>query len=302
MASTSVVESPKRDMARVGLAAAVRSKTLLLTWVAVIVGVVVGYLPAFGFWWSRWFEKDSYYSHGPFVPIGSGVVIWFSRAALSRVNLKPSAWGFALAVPAAALGWLAWMGASASVMGFTFPLFLLGAVIATLGVEAARRLAFPILFLYFAAAPPEYVLTVSSFKLQMLSTKMAAASLRLLGLQAHSMGAFIDVNGFTVAVGAACSGFRLLVSMFAIAVFLAYVRRGPWWGKAALVAFVAPLSVGINSMRIMALSLVGRVWGESALRAAHDWTGYALLLVTAGALLLFARIVGCGNYKKAPLQ
>jgi exosortase len=279
----------------------VHNRLMLVLCACAVAALAIAYKPTFIFWWSRWFEKESYYSHAPFVPLGSVFIIWFNRKTLARVEARPSALGFALMAPAAALGWFAWMGASASVLGFTLPVFLLGAVIATAGVAAARSLLFPIFFLYFAAVLPESVLTALSFKAQMLSVKLASVCLRLIGVGAVSRGAFVELPGITVDVAGACSGFRLVVSMLAIAAFFAYIRRGAIWGKVAMIAFSLPLSLVINSVRIAAIAMVGQRWGESALRAAHDWTGYTLLIVTAGALLTFARIVGCGKYREMPL-
>jgi exosortase len=157
-----------------------------------------------------------------------------------------------------------------------------------------------VFFLYFTAVLPEAVLTAVSFKVQMLSISLATAGLRALHINASHAGAYINLSGLTVEVGSACSGFRLVVSMLAVAAFFAYIRQGPKWGKVALVVGALPLSIVANSLRIMLVSLVGREWGTTALRTAHDVTGYVLLLLTVGLLLIFARIVGCAKYKQMP--
>jgi hypothetical protein len=106
------------------LGEAVGSKVVLVCWGLTLAAIVVAYWPALGFWWSRWFEDESYYSHGPFVPLASAFIVWFNRNSLAALPLKPSKMGYAILIPAALAGWVAWMGASASVMGFTLPLFL----------------------------------------------------------------------------------------------------------------------------------------------------------------------------------
>jgi exosortase len=285
----------------ISVAEAVRSRLVQIAALLIVVATLVAYRPALGFWWSRWFEKDSFYSHGPFVPLAVIFLVWANGRRLAALPVRSSGWGYPLMIVSGALGWLAWMGASASVMGFTLPVFLLGATLAVLGRAPARLVAFPIALLWFAAPPPEALLTAASLKLQLVSLHAATYGLNTLGIHAASRGTFIDLPALTVEVGSACSGYRLTVSMLAIASFFAYIRRGPMWGKPALVAFALPLSLAVNSMRVMAIAMVGQRWGASVLTAVHDWTGYALLLVTAGLLLLFARVVGCARYREMPL-
>lgn len=286
----------------ISIAEAARSPITIGCLAVTLAATAAAYHPALGFWWGRWFEKDSYYSHGPFVPLAVIFLVWANHKRLAPLPAVSCLWGYVLMVASGLVGWLAWMGASASVMGFTLPLFLTGATLAVLGKAAARRLAFPIALLWFSAPPPESMLTAVSVKSQLLSISAATSGLNLLGVHAVSRGTFIDLPSLTVEVGSACSGYRLLVSMIAIASFFAYVRRGPVWGKSALVAFALPLSLAVNSVRILAIAMVGQHWGAPTLKAVHDWTGYALLLVTAGLLLLFARLVGCAQYREMPLS
>jgi exosortase len=291
----------KQPIPTISIAEAVRSPVTIGCLAVTLAATAAAYHPALGFWWGRWFEKDSYYSHGPFVPLAVAFLVWVNHKRLGPLPASPCLWGYPLMVMSGLFGWIAWMGASASVMGFTIPLLLIGTTLAVLGKSAARQLAFPISLLWFAAPPPESMLTAVSVKSQLLSISAATSGLNLLGIHVVSRGTFIDLPSLTVEVGSACSGYRLLVSMIAIASFFAYIRRGPLWGKVALVVFALPLSLAVNSLRIMAISMVGQQWGASTLRAVHDWTGYALLLVTAGLLLLFARLVGCAQYREMPL-
>ncbi|MDO8684574.1 MAG: exosortase/archaeosortase family protein [Armatimonadota bacterium] len=295
MTKEDVTEAPSvyvRDVAR--------SRPALAMCVTTLAAAGIAYWPALAFWWSRWFEKESFYSHGPFVPLASIFIIWFNRKSIGRLLLQPSRLGYPILLFAILLGWFAWMGASASVTGFTLPIFLFGAIVAIAGFEVAKSFSFPLFLLWFAAPPPESVLSVVSFKAQMLSINLATAGLNLVGAEAVSQGSHIALPGLIVDVGGACSGFRLVVSMLAIATFFAYIRKGTLYGKVILVAFALPLSIAVNSVRIMLISIVGRYWGISALKIAHDFTGYALLLVTAALLLLFARLVGCAKYKEMP--
>ena len=89
--------------------------------------------------------------------------------------------------------------------------------------------------------------------------------------------------------------------MLAIASFFAYIRKGPLWGKIALIAFSLPLGLAVNSLRIVLTALSGHLWGEAVLKSVHGWAGIFTLFICAGILLLFARLVGCAKYKEMPL-
>lgn len=298
--SGTVIETPVKQESVPTIKTALSIRNTQLLCAAVSVALLIAYYPALLFWWSRWFEPESYYSHGPFVPLASIFIIWFNRRPIGRIKIAPNYWGFAIMGLAVSAGWFAWMGASASVMGFTLPVYLIGAIIAVFGTAAAREFIVPVFLLYFAAVLPESLLTALSFKAQMLSVKVAVAGLNIAGMDATARGAFIDMPGITVEVANACSGFRLVVSMLAIASFFAYIRRGPLSGKTALILFAVPLGIVINSVRIIITAYSGHLWGEDVLKQVHDWAGMAVLFVCAGVLLLFARVVGCGNYKEMP--
>ncbi len=63
----------------------------------IIAGVafLAAYFPTLTWLWDRWFSADSYYSHGPLVPIFTIYLIWQNRKELATLQRKESPWGFA---------------------------------------------------------------------------------------------------------------------------------------------------------------------------------------------------------------
>lgn len=130
-----------------------------------VVGLMAAYAPVFAFWWEKWFEPESYYSHGPFVPLASAALVAAARRKIAILPLRPSLIGLALMVPAILVGLLGRMSAATSAMGLVLPIYVLGAVIVVLGLPAARMLWFPVLFLFFMGVLPESVTGALSFRL-----------------------------------------------------------------------------------------------------------------------------------------
>jgi exosortase len=254
------------------------------------------YMPTFKWWYGIWMAKESYYSHGILVPLISLFVLWLKKKDLRETIIRAYLPGYLFLVPVILVTVLAVWGDADSVTGLSFPLILFGIILTLFGPSMARKLAFPIGYLYFMCVLPGFVLTIASFKIQMLSTIGATSLLRLLGFDAYSQGAMIILPNVEVMVGAPCSGFRLLISLLAFVVLFVYLKEGPLWGRASLLAFTVPLSLIVNSIRITLIALVGDYMGSDAMHKFHDYSGYLILVLAFVVLTLMARLVKCQKF------
>jgi len=260
--------------------------------------ILVGwlYMPTFRWWYNVWMADESYYSHGILIPIISGFIVWLKKKALQETRVEPAAVGFLFAIPLLAVILLASWANVASLRGLTFPPLLALLVMLVFGIGMTKAMAFPIGYLYFMCVLPGFILTKLSFKIQMLSTTGGTMILRGLTMDAYQEGAVITLPNVLVEVGAPCSGFRLLISLFAFSVLFAYLKEGPWWGKALLVAFTLPLSLVVNSIRIALIAVVGEFMGSEAMHSFHDYSGYIVLILAFVVLSFFARLVKCRKF------
>src|SRR4051812_38767928 len=73
-------------------ASAVMTRRLSLSWL-VPAGVLVAALLLFGpdiaLWWRVWRDPDSFYAHGPVVPVLAGLLIWIDWKRIKRVVPQP---------------------------------------------------------------------------------------------------------------------------------------------------------------------------------------------------------------------
>lgn len=255
--------------------------------------LLIAYAPVLSFWWHKWFEPDSYYSHAPFVPVASAILVVMARHKIAALPLRPSAVGFLIMVFAALVGLVGRMSATVSLMGLMLPIYIFGAVVAVFGWPTARAVRFSVFFLFFMCVLPESAVAALSFRAQMESTALAGLFLNAAGMDAVAHGARLTLPSASVQIGEACSGFRLLISLFAIGVFLAHIREIPKWRRYALAALALPLGLIVNALRIGAIAAVGEFEGRSAMIAAHDWTGWMVLFIAAALLLRLSRPEKC---------
>lgn len=266
--------------------------------VAVLAGLVAWiYIPSFKWWYDAWMAKESSYSHGILIPIIVGFIVWLKRKPILATPVKPCAWGYAVLVPALFLILFSAVANSASVRGLLFPIVIGGLVLVLLGKAMLKQLAFPIFYLYFMCVLPGHLLAPMSFRIQMLSTAGAAMILKGIGLGVTQAGQIIMMpNGVEAQVAEACSGFRLLISLFAFSVLFAFLKEGPLWGRLSLIAVTAPLSLVANSVRIALVCMVGEYGGADAMHSFHDYSGYLVLLLAFIVLPQIARLVKCQNF------
>jgi exosortase len=268
---------------------AFRLRRVIVMLAVTAAALAAAYASVFAFWWTRWFEPGSYYSHSPFVPFASVALVVVSRKKIASLPLRPSTLGIPVMLVAMFAGWIGWMTATMSLMGLMLPVYILGAVIAILGRPAARALWFPVFFLIFMAVLPETLTEQASFRVQMASTRLSAMLLSGFGLDAVFHGARLDLAHSSVQVGEACSGFRLLISHVAVGVFLAHIRDISLWRRVGLVAVAAPLGLAINVLRISVIASIGEFRGRSTMLTMHDWTGWLVILLAAAIMLRISR-------------
>lgn len=264
---------------------------------AVLAGVIAWlYLPTFRWWYDAWMAEESSYSHGILVPVIVGFIVWLKRKAIAVTPIRPCAWGYAILVPTLALIIFSAMASSASVRGLLFPILIGGVVLTLAGRAMLRELTFPILYMYFMCVLPGHLLAPASFRIQMLSTSGAVLILKAIGLDIVRAGQVITMpNGVEAQVAEACSGFRLLISLFAFSVLFAYLKEGPLWGRLTLVAITLPLSIVINSIRISLVCIAG-LRGPETMHAFHDYSGYLVLILAFIILPQIARLVKCRDF------
>lgn len=256
------------------------------------------YVPICIYMAQNWWYDDNY-SHGFFIPLISGWLIWRQRHALARLDAGPNPWG--LAVVAAGLLIL-----TAGRWGHEFFLqrlslipVLWGLVLAGWGWPVARRVLFAFAYLLLMIPLPYMIYDAAAFPLRLIAASLAGSLLRLWGLPVLVEGVIIHLPANILNVVDACSGVRSLVSLIAAVSIMAYVWLPNRWSKALVVLLAPPAAVLSNALRVTAAGILAEHYGRGMLEgAAHDLVGWVVFMIAFLLLMGVTRLLAAWGRSK----
>jgi exosortase len=235
-------------------------------------------------WW-----QNPNYSQGFLIPPLAAYLIWDNRRALEETPSKPSNWGLAFALGAAALLFLGSLGAELFLTRISLVFMLASLVIFLFGWQWLRRLVFPLAVLLMMIPIPEIIFNQVALPLQLAATHLAGAFLSLVGVPAYLEGNLIELpNNVTLEVAEACSGIRSLMALFALGVTYAYFFDSRRWVRWTLVAATLPIAVIANGVRIAGTGVLTYLVSQDAAEGYfHVFSGWLVFVV---AFLMFVAL------------
>jgi exosortase len=254
-------------------------------WIAMAaVGVGMWFLYAVNFdhLVQRW-THDAGWSHGFVVPL---IALFFIRTKWEVLRqLRPSGSMMGAAVVlAAVVGQVLFRATGVEHMSLvSLPLFFFGLVLFVFGWEYLKILWLPIGYLVFALPPPQSLYVKLTQPMQMIAAELGVQLLPLVGGSGERSGTVINVTFGAITkplqIAEACSGMRLLVAFFALAVALGYSSNRPMWQKVTLALCALPIAILCNGLRVTLTGLlvtrVSDVWGGGD---AHGFFGLTMLV------------------------
>ena len=248
---------------------------------------VLGYIYADSlvFLVGQWGQDD--YSHGPFIPIISAVLIWQRWPQVSRVGISPSWWGPLLVAIGMLLFILGDYATLYVVLHLSLWIVIIGVVLSFIGRPAMRVLAFPLSYLLTTIPLPVFLYNTLSNQLQLWSSALGVGFLQAIGVTAFREGNVIDLGPVQLQVAEACSGIRYLFPLTSLALLCAYLYRDRLWKRVVLVVSALPVSIFINGLRIGIVGVLVEFYGPQAAEGfLHLFEGWVLFLATLGLLVL----------------
>ena len=253
-------------------------------WSLLVAAVAAGFAQNFGEMWLRWFpawrraglslydrlvEGESYYTHGPAIPLVSVlIVVLLIRYTRIVVRPRPVAGGLVLGA-SLLLHLTACLARVNFASGFALIGVLTGLVLVLWGGGALRRLWFPLVLLAFMVPLPEVSIAQMNFRLKMFAADWGVWLAGVVGVPARQTGnRVLLAGGESLVVANVCNGLRTLISLLAFGALYVYVcrLRGLW--RAGLFAMTVPVAILSNTVRIAGLVLVAHVWG---VKVVGDW-------------------------------
>jgi exosortase D (VPLPA-CTERM-specific) len=241
------------------------------------------------------------YSHGALIPI---IAAWLVRQRATVFEAEGA--GHVLGVAVVALGVaLVLIGGLSTihvVAQYGFVIGIFGAIGATFGGNVLRRLVLPLAVLFFMVPLPNFFYQPLSSQLQLLSSEIGVAIIRLFGISVLLEGNVIDLGAYQLEVAEACNGLRYLFPLASLGYLFGYLYRGPAWQRVLLFAASVPITIALNSVRIAVIGLTVDLWGaEAAEGFLHDFEGWAVFMVCVAILLAFARVLATTSGRTGPL-
>lgn len=290
-AATPANPSPKIDWRELGQSI-VKSK-YFLPLAVLAVGITIVYWPLLSTLVELWTGADGYYTHGFLVPFITGYLIYRNWDKIKDRPVQPAMWAIILMIPLLWIAYAARLAEMRSVLSVAFVATILIGVWFTLGWKWAVGVMAPVLYLLFALPVWSGFVNNYTNPLQMLSTKVAFALLKLFG-EPHMAPNQTDilVGNFWLNVGVPCSGLKLVLAITAFTCFFVMIGGLRWWGNLLMFAAVIPLCLFINGLRIALIGVVGEHYGDDAGMKFHDYSGYLTLIVCFFILFKVARLLG----------
>lgn len=240
-----------------------------------------------------WTKEEGYYSHGAIVPLISAYIVFKNWDRLSKIQVKP--FWFAL-IP---LGLCLLGGFSAGVADVreVRSVMFVGSIFFAIWTVAGAKWAWAtlpaVLFLFFMLPVWDNVIDRFTQPLQVLSTDISYAILKVIGFNPLRHGqTFIYLDQFTLNVGAPCSGLKLIISVTAFTLFFILIGRLKWYANLVFLGLIFVICPVMNGLRIAMIGIVGNIWGSKAGTAFHDYSGYIMLLICFFLLFKIARLLG----------
>lgn len=281
--------------------------------------MVVAWFWTFGMMWLRWYPAwanahkslkvrltagDSYYTHGPIVPL---VCLGLAYMVYKRVGMPVRR-----SRSSTALGWVCLLGflglhvlsVYARVMfvsGFCIVGVLGSLTMLMGGWTFLRAYALPIAFLGFMIPLPMDLIANINFGLKSIAGQAAVwVTNHMLGIPALIDGAHVHLAPYPdgspkmLVIENACSGLRSIIALTFFASLFAMVCRvkGPW--RLLMLALAVPVAVFSNIVRITGLNTVAHHFGTDATAPGslyHDFSGLGVFAIALGVLFGIEKLV-----------
>ena len=258
----------------------------------VLLAALVGlYYPVLTYLVHDWSTNDNY-SHGFFIPLISGYMVYALREELGRIAVRPTNWGFIVLLAGLGQLYVARVGSEYFLQRTSLILVLLGMVLFLWGRNFTKKLLLPIGYLLFMVPIPAIIWNKIAFPMQLFSSAVTERVIQAIGLPVFREGNVLHLAQTTLEVVDACSGLRSLTTMFALAAALAWFSDFATWKKWLLFFAAAPVAIFANIVRLTATAGLASFYGEKVAQGfLHDFSGLFTFVFGLSLLILTSKIL-----------
>ena len=250
--------------------------------------------------YSRWRYEDEY-GYG-FLALAVVILLFWRRWHLISSLSSGRRWpGLVLIIAAQLCNLIGVLGESYFIEQVAFVFTMFGLMLVAFGTGPVRIFV-PLTLVLLLTIPWPYTLqAIATVNLQLLSTNIGVAAIRLIGIPVFVDGNIIDLGRYKLQVAEACSGLRYLLPLTCISLIVAYLYQAPLWKRAIVVASAPPITILINSVRITIVAVLVDNFGSNMAEGfLHEFEGWVIFLI--GTLMLFTEILVLEGFRLARIK
>jgi EpsI family protein len=165
---------------------------------------------------------------------------------------------------------------------FAFVALLISAVVALVGWQVSKFLAFPLFFLFFAVPMGEDLVPV----MMEFTATFTVGALKLTGIPVYRDGLWFSLPTGDWSVVEACSGVRYLIASATLGVMYAYITYQTTWKRLLFIALSFAVPVLANGLRAYMIVIIGHL-SEMKLATGVDHIFYGWVFFGIVMFLLF---------------
>ena len=249
-----------------------------------------------------WSIKEEY-GHGYIIPAITLFLIWQKKDLIEKIEYSGSWLGVLITVLGLVLYFAGELSSIYTIIQYAFVIVIFGFALSVLGIKVFKIIFVPLAMLLFMIPLPAFLLNSLSSRLQLVSSEIGVAFIRLFDISVYLEGNVIDLGVYKLQVVEACSGLNYLFPLMTLAFISAYFFTGAFWKKAIIFISSIPITIFMNSIRIGAIGVTVEYWGpEMAEGVLHDFEGWAVFMSCIGILILEMWVLASIGKDKLPLR
>ena len=240
------------------------------------------------------------YGYGYIIPFISMFLIWQRKNSLMDSEFKPTYWAIPVLLISGLLYFAGEISTTHTLSQYALVMTILGLAYGFLGWDKFRIVAIPLALMFLMVPLPPFIYNNLSGKLQLISSELGVAVIRLFGISVFLEGNVIDLGMFKLQVAEACNGLRYLFPLVSLSFVAAYLYNVEIWKRILVFLSSIPITVLMNSFRIGVIGVLVEYYGiEQAEGFLHDFEGWFIFMACMGILFIeMAILARIGKHKK----
>jgi exosortase D (VPLPA-CTERM-specific) len=227
------------------------------------------------------------YSYAYFIPFISLFIGWQKKNQLARAQFDGAWLGVLVLAVGVSILLLGSLSAIFLLVHYSLIIVLFGLILSYTGWRPLRALWPALVYLVFMIPFPVFLNNQLSLGLQLISSEIGVAVIRLFGISVFLEGNVIDLGIYKLQVVDACSGLRYLFPLMSFGFLLAYLYKGPAWQRVFIFLSTIPITVFMNSFRIGMIGVLVEHFGiDMAEGFLHDFEGWVIFMACTAILML----------------